>query len=399
MGNIVVRVVTESQELDSLIGVWEYLLQKSGDDNSIFLTFEWILSWWHHLGGGNRLNILVFEKAGEPVGIIPLMKSRYSIGPFGVSVLETIGATNDNRVGLISAGSGEEVMVAFLTYLKDRLAEQSFVVRLELVPDDSQFLRALRDRCTLFSNHLFSNERTISLAPYLLLPQTWEEYFSSRSLNMRKMLRRMMRRLKKTHSVEYKQFAPDSIQTGLNILFELHEKRWKSVNIRSPFFDPKMKEFYNELTLRLLAKDWLHFSHLSVDGKVVSVIYAFVFNRRFLAATGARDLGYSKYRVGHIHHMYAIRDAITKQLREFDLLRGDEPYKFHWTDKFRRYLRVTIISNKFCSSLRLKILILFLRLAEIIRNKHSLKELYALYMLERSEKREKKKMGLLYKLK
>lgn len=398
MSDINIKVVTESKELEALALVWDELTQKS-DDSSIFLTYEWASTWWRHLGGANRLNILVFEKAGEPVGIIPLMKSRYAIGPFAFNILETIGATNDNRIGLISAESKEEVVAAFLSYIENELMKQPLIIRLRLVPDDSQFLRVLQEKHLLFSTHLFIDYRITTLAPYVLLPQSWEAYFASLSRNRRKILRQATRRLEKVHNVEYSRFSPDSIQTGLETLFALHVKRWQSVNIRSQFSNPKMREFYRELSSRFLAKDWLHFSYLSVDGVIASVLHAFTYNGKFFGSTCARDLRYSENRVGHLHNMYSIRGAIAKQLREYDFLRGDEPYKFNWTDQFRRYVRVTITTNNYCPRLRLRFLNLFLFLAEIIRYKYSLKDLYSFYRQERIQRREKRRIGLPHRLK
>ncbi len=399
MKDISIKVVTEPAKLEPLASTWDDLAQRSGDDSSIFLTYEWVSSWWHHFGGGNRLNVLVFEKSGEVVGIIPLMIKHYSIGPLTTASLETIGATNDNRIGVISDEHRKEVIESFLSYLKSELTGQSLILRLELVPDDSRFLSVLKQQSPSFSTHLSMHMRTTTLAPYILLPPSWDQYFSSLGRRRRKILLRTLRSFEKTHTVQYKQFPPDSIQEGLNILFELHKKRWGSVNIRSPFCDPTMRQFYRDLSSLLAKKGWLHFSYLSLDGEFASLNYCYVFKRKFLVAICARDLKYSEYSVGHIHNLCNIKEAVAMQLREFDFLRGAEPYKFYWTDKFRRYLQVIIAARKPYGSQQLKCLIGFIRLSEIIQHRHSLKELYALHNLAKMERRERKRMGVLHELK
>ena len=153
-----------------------------------------------------------------------------------------------------------------------------------------------------------------------------------------------------------------------------------------------MQQFYRDVASRFLKRGWLHFSCLTIDNKVVSAEYGFVYNRKLFAATAARDQWYSRYSVGHLHLMYLIKDAIRKGLQEFDFLKGDEPYKFYWTRSFRRYLQVVIIGKGFSAGLRLKLLHAFLRSREI--RQCTLREAYSLYQMKRKEKKEKKMMGL-----
>lgn len=399
MSGVTLKVITEAQQIQALRETWDDLAQ-SADDTSIFLTYEWVSTWWLHFGGKKKMHILLFEKNKMPVGIIPLMVTRYSIGPFAMNVLDTIGAVNDNRVWIISPKYRDTVIQAFLSYLQSDLTGLALITKLELVPEDSQFIRILRDKKPLY-HELIVSEQIVTLAPYIPLHQydSWDDYFSSLGSRRRKILRRKVRSLQKAHNIEYKQISPDNVQIKLRKLFELHEKRWHSVNIRSPFSDPKIRNFYLDLSMVLAEKGWLHFSYTSLDGQPASLLYAFVYNQKFLAATAARDIRYLKYSIGHIHEMYAIKEAIDKKLREYDFLRGDEPYKFYWTDKYRRYLRVIITRRRPWGMPQIRFLMAFIRLSERMQHRHSLKELYAIFKLERKERREKERMGLPKKLK
>ena len=80
MNNTTIRVVTETEELESLARVWDSLLPKCRDDNSIYLTHEWLSTWWKHFGERKKLNILLIEKGRQVIGIVPLMKTEYRIG-------------------------------------------------------------------------------------------------------------------------------------------------------------------------------------------------------------------------------------------------------------------------------------------------------------------------------
>lgn len=392
MSNTAIRVITESKEFESLSEVWDSLLQKSNDDNAIYLTYEWVSTWWKHFGEGKKLNILLIENQGQVIGIVPLMKTEYSIGLVKSHLLETIGSVNCNYIGLMPLENRDEAVVAFLDYLRRELGRSKLSLRLTLVPDDSKFLDMLRRHAPTFSKNLVMQETIKTLAPYIPLPATWDVYYRSLSQNRRWVLRKKLRFLEEEHSVEFQECTIDTPEDRLSKFFDIHQRRWQSANVSGVFSNPKMKEFYRDIASQFLKKGWLHFSYLNVDGEMASAEYAFVYNGKFYGATTARDIRYSKYSIGHLHLMFLIKDAIRKGLREFDLLKGDEPYKFHWTKSARKYMQIVIIKKGLCPGIRLKLLRAFLRLCEI--RPYSLREIYFIYLIKRKDKEEKKRMGL-----
>ncbi len=396
MAGMKIRVITESEEFESLSGVWDSLLQESVDDNSIYLTHEWLSTWWKHFGEGKRLNVLLLEKEQRVIGIVPLMKSEYRIGLVKSCLLETIGSVNCNYVGLIPPENREEAVAAFMAYLEEELDNSGLVLRLTLVPEDSKFLEMLRSHHAQFSKDLVVQERVMTLAPYISLPTTWDEYYRSLGRRMRKALRLAMRSLERAHSVEFQVCTAETLEESLSKFFDLHQRRWQSVNVSGIFSEPKMREFYRDIGIQFLERKWLHFSCLTADDEMVAAEYGFVHNGKFYGATIARDIRYSKYSVGHLHYIFLIKAAIENGLQEFDFLRGDEPYKFYWTKSARKYMQLVAIKKGLCPGLRLKSIRAFLRLYGL--RQCSLGEHYSLYLIRRREEKEKKRMGLPKKL-
>lgn len=392
MGNTTVRVVTDLKDFESLRGVWDSLQQKCRDENSIYLTHEWLLTWWKHFREGKKLNILLIEKEDQVIGIFPLMKTEYRVGLIKLHALETIGVMGRNYVGLIPPESREEAITAFLAYLEEELAKNRLILRLNLVPGDSRFFDLLWRHSSLFSKSLAIHQKVTTLALYIPLPKTWGEYFGSLSKKRRWNLRRALQPLEKAHAVEYQEYTAVSLEEGLSKLLDLHQRRWQSVHISGVFSNPKVKEFYRDIANQFLKKNWLHFSYLTVDSKVVSALYGFVYNQKLCTLTAARDIRYSEYSVGHLHKMYLIKDAIRKQLREVDFQQGEQPYKFYWTKSARRCMQVIIMRKGLCPGLRLKLLDAFWRLYGL--RQYGLRESYYLNRIKRREIKERKKMGL-----
>lgn len=397
MSKATIRVVTESEELESLAPVWNSLLENCSDESTMYLTHEWMVTRWQHFGKGKRFNLLLVEREGKVIGIVPLVRNEYRLGPFKLDALESVGGTSRNYVGLMRTGDRPEVISALLDYLKQNLHGVGLILRLSLVPGDSRFLSALKRGLAQLSQDLAFEERVKTLAPYIDLPSSWEEYFGSLGGKRRRVLGRMLRNLEKEHGVvNFRQGEAVSLEAGLNRFFDLHQERWQAVGISGSFADPRVREFYIELAGKFLNRGWLYFSSMNVDGKLVSALYGCLFRRKLYFITSGRDIRYSKYSVGQLHAMQVIKDAISRNLTEFDFLQGDEPYKFYWTKLARRYMRVTVIKRGFLPGLRLQLLRLFLRLWDI--RQYSLREIWAILSIRRRERKELKRMGLAEKL-
>jgi CelD/BcsL family acetyltransferase involved in cellulose biosynthesis len=397
MSETTIRVVTDPEEFESLAPVWNNILEKGGDESTMYLTHEWLATRWRHFGERRRLNLLLVERDRRVIGIMPLVRNEYRLGPFKLDALESIGGTSRNYVGLMLPEDRNEVISALLSYLKENLHGVRLILRLSLIPGESQFLRALKRGLAQLSEDLAFEERFKTLAPYIDLPVSWDEYLGSLGGGRRRTLGRMLRNLEKEHGVvEFRQGDADSLEAGLNRFFELHQERWRAVGISGSFADPRVKEFYREVAWKFLDRGWLYFSTMNVDGRLVSALYGCIFNRKMYFISSARDTRYSKYSVGQLHMMQVIKEAVSRNLTEFDFLQGDEPYKFYWTRAARSYMRVTIIKRGFLPALRLQLLRAFLRLWDV--RQYSLREIWAILSMRRRERKEHKKMGLSAKL-
>jgi len=143
MHSAVIRIITDLKQFESLSATWNSLLSKCQDDSSIFLTYEWLWTWWRHFGEGKKLNILLIEKGGQVIGIVPLMKVEYKIGPIRFHILENISLTSCNYVWLTRPENRQEAITAVLAYLKEELAKNKLALRLPL-REDSKFRDLLR---------------------------------------------------------------------------------------------------------------------------------------------------------------------------------------------------------------------------------------------------------------
>ena len=390
MSNLVIRKVTDASEFESLREVWDELLEKSPDRN-IYLTWEWLFTWWKHYGAGKQLNILLIQDDNQTIGIVPLMRSRYKKGLLDFNLLENIGTPTSDYGGIILTQKESEAMLALIGYLKKEMASCDLILRMSQIREDSQFISLLRQLYPTFSNSLICDEREIA-SPYVLLPATWNEYFGSFSSKTRNTLRRKWRSLEKEHDIQFKKCnLDDNIADSVHAFSELHQKGWQSRNIKGVFADTKAEEFFLDIASIFSKKGWLNLSFLLVDGDLASAVYGFECDQKFYYTIPAFNPGYSKYSPGNLHIMRLVEYSIGKGLKEFDFLRGDEAYKLRWHTVSRNNIQIVIMERKPLSNLRLKLLYAFLRWGEL--SQRGWQQNYYLYWERRRQRKARRAMN------
>jgi CelD/BcsL family acetyltransferase involved in cellulose biosynthesis len=357
MRDLVIEEVNDIEEFRSLRESWNALLRES-PDNNIFLTWEWQFTWWQYFDQGKELRIFLIKDGNELIGIIPFAQSKYRKGLISINILENLCSETCDYSGIIiSRNKYETAFAFFMNYVEKMMRENEIIIRIWHVPRDSMFATALVQKYPSYSNSLFLYERIVSRCPYINLPTTWEEYYSDfLSKKKRKNLRRIMQTTK-NHEVEFKKYTKTNDLRGqLQILFELHQKRWREKNIISKFTNPKAQEFYIDISRACLENDWLDLSFLNIDGKTVSVRWGFNYNNTRYCMTPAFDLNYSACAVGTQHLMKAIEESIQSGLKQFDFLKGEEPYKYDWTKSKKDNIRITITRNNIGGKFRVKLI-------------------------------------------
>src|SRR3954470_10115336 len=68
---MITSVITRTEEFERLHDEWNALLSSSGS-NCVFLTHEWLFTWWKHLANGRQLSILTARENGRLIGVLPL---------------------------------------------------------------------------------------------------------------------------------------------------------------------------------------------------------------------------------------------------------------------------------------------------------------------------------------
>ena len=97
---------------------------------------------------------------------------------------------------------------------------------------------------------------------------------------------------------------------------------------KADFMTADVERFFRDIADALAPLDRLRLGVLSFDGADVAVLFGFAIGTVIALYNAAYDPGLESLSVGIISHAWAIREAIARGYTTYDLLRGDEPYKY-----------------------------------------------------------------------
>jgi CelD/BcsL family acetyltransferase involved in cellulose biosynthesis len=326
---------------------WSELLADS-DTASVFLTWEWLYSWWRHIGAPFRPAILTVRNAGRLEAIVPLSwhgwdlrrLQLYRTLAFLGAPLRTGNVGSDYLDVIVRRGSTEA-----LKEIADYLTRRGRVLDLaQVAPEDAASSRLADALCRAG----WSMARQESgLCPVVdLAGHTWESYLGTRGREHRYGVQRKLRTLRKSADLTFHCAASERDRAeALRLLLDLHERRWREKVGAVPsdaFHTPALRAFHETFTRLALAEGWLRLFVLRLDGIPAAALYGLRYGRTFSFYQSGFDPSFGRQGVGAATMALSISAAIEEGADVYDLLHGDEEYKFHWANRTRPLARLAL---------------------------------------------------------
>src|SRR5262245_55508018 len=117
-----VEVVDTCERFARLCGDWTALLKFSAA-NCLFLTHDWLFTWWKHLSNGRHLAILTARHDGRLIGILPVCERPAQVARIMPRALEFLGSGvigSDYLDVIAERGREDEVAHVFGRHLSQR---------------------------------------------------------------------------------------------------------------------------------------------------------------------------------------------------------------------------------------------------------------------------------------
>ncbi|HEX2159031.1 MAG TPA: GNAT family N-acetyltransferase [Actinomycetes bacterium] len=296
--------------LDDLATEWTALAATSGNP---FGTYEWASCWWRHHGGDRRPLVVAGRAAdGRLVTVLPL----YLWATRPLRILRFLGHGAGDQLGPVHAPGDREAAAALARQALAKLGWDVFV---------GEWLPAR----ALWSDLLGARVIRREGSPVLAAPDGgWPAYLAGRSANFRQQLGRRERNLARCHQLDLRLVQdPGQLPEAMDTLFALHRLRWGD----DSGFLPR-QAFHREFAALALDRGWLRLWLLELDGRPAAAWYGLRFGGVEHYYQSGRDPAFDHLSAAFVLLAHTIRSAFTDGVTEYRFGRGQDPYKYRFTD-------------------------------------------------------------------
>ncbi|HEV8671713.1 MAG TPA: GNAT family N-acetyltransferase [Candidatus Limnocylindria bacterium] len=277
---------------------------------SIFLTPEWMAVAREY----DTAEAVTLAVGDPPRGIAALARDADGTLRFAG------GELTDEQDVVAPAGEERAVATAVAGWFAHQAPRR---IRLDYVPEDAPTLAALS---AVLTEHGYRVDRSrLITSPRLALPGDFETYLRSLGKKERHELRRKIRRLEKATQATFRWAAEVERGATLDRFFALHRL---SRGEKADFMTPDVERFFRDIADALAPLGRLRLGVLRAHDEDAAVFFAFAYRGTLALYNAAYDPALASLSIGIVGHAWAIREAIAERFDTYDLLRGDEPYKY-----------------------------------------------------------------------
>ena len=359
-----IQRVTRFSDLQQYDQRWDEL---AGD--CVFRSWAWQSTWWQHYGADQQLYVLlVFDDAPncklvttclDPgadeknlVAILPCyLESSFARG----RVLRLLGDGEvcSDYLDLLAQPEERERAAAALARNLCETASEWDTTDFTAIGAASVGLTLLSEELKGLGCHVTrtSNQNVWSVS----LPEDWEAFLALQSKSHRKQLRRLERRVLDTEqAVWHLVQTPTDFEAAWPILIDLHQRRRISLGEPGCFASQRWANFHHDIARQLLEARKLRLSWLEMRGQPVAAEYHFSGTEATWAYQGGVDPERLDEEPGRLSMIRTFQHALAEGHQQFDLLRGDEPYKAHWRAEPKQTFDIQIVPDRNAARLRSK---------------------------------------------
>jgi CelD/BcsL family acetyltransferase involved in cellulose biosynthesis len=333
MSELTVSVIDDAMSFAAMRDEWNELLAAS-DADSIFLTWEWLHTWWKHCANG-RLFFIAVRSQNRLVGIAPLMRTRSWTEKLEFAGSGTIGS---DYLDFIVRRGCEDVVVPMMG---EFIADQGMTLRLTRMKRTAIATR--ETGAGLWRKGWQVVSTPAEVCPFIDLPGDFDSFLATLGSSHRYNYKRRLKNLERDFDMRVERATTDEERRdALNIVIGLHLARWRERGGSDAFNSPEVFAFHEEFTRLALERRWLRMMVIRVNDRPAAAFYGFRYGSTYSFYQSGFAPALAKTSAGLVMIGLTIKDAIAEGASCYDYLHGDESYKFLWTKTVRQLVRLEL---------------------------------------------------------
>jgi hypothetical protein len=298
---------------------WDQLLINSDFPNP-FTSLPFYNAWVDtFVDDHKKINVIFFYDDEILIGIAPLIidDDSKSISILGDKDLF------DYRDIIVNPNYSKDIYELLFFDIFDSDMYQSYKFILESIPENSNFIKYLKK---LNSDRFKINVDQEDVTPNIELSNSWEDYLMLLNKKQRHEVRRKLRKFEAEEFTNQLITDQNQLDEFLDDFFELFVK---SREDKEEFLTSKRKIFFKKLLFNFADVSQLRILSLYDDGKLISGCIVIDYDETYFLYNNAYSLLYNSFSVGLVSKIYAIKESLERDKKNFNFLRGDERYKYH----------------------------------------------------------------------
>ena len=295
-------------------------LQKTGDTDSVNLTWNWLRSWWGTFGRGKLLLILA-ERDGQPVALAPLFAESGMI----------FNLCPEDNLDFIGDISDPLILDAILEKARSLISD-FLGFRFYFIPDASRTGARLQEAASRLG--LVCHDEGDIPSPMIDIAGQPDVALAA---TRKKSLLRHERYFTREGDLEVLH-----LKNGMDILphldeyFQQHIARRATTDAPSLFLNPIQCAYYRKLTEEISPTGWLRFTRVNWNGKPIAFHYGLCYQGRYLFGVPSFDVELSRFSPGEVLLRQLLLASISEGAKTFDFGVGDEAYKYRFATHVNR---------------------------------------------------------------
>lgn len=289
---------------------WDRLALAS---DNVFSTLEWADCWWRHYGADHSA-LAIADDDKDPKLMLPLVRSGRALRR-----LRIVGSERADQLGPVGEHALWSETAELVQAAKQNGQLKADVLLLQDQPVGSDWWAPL-------GGHVL---RTVASPTLRFVEPDWDGYLGGLSKNLRGQVRTKERRLRREHNIDIRVSTPDCLDVDLKTFYRLHIQRWDA---SAEFASGTLRKFTEEFCHVAADRGWLRLRILEVDGVPGAAQLNFRYgNAEYLYQSG-RDPALDTLSAGFVLTVDTLRSTCEDGLREFRFLRGNEAYKYRFSN-------------------------------------------------------------------
>ena len=298
---------------------WNNLLTQSRS-NRIFSTWEWQSTWWSAYQPGQLWILAVRNDNAELLGLAPFFiddkQTVHFVGCEDVTDYLDVIAHQDFE---------QEVYARLAQYLAENKGTTFEAIELCNLPVDSPTLTGLQN--SLSAQGFVTDTEMMDVCPIIELGDEWESYLANLDKKQRHEIRRKMRRASGENVDWYIVGDDHNLADELEIFLNLMATA--STDKAEFLQDEDNIAFFKQIVPLFYEKGWLQLATITMNGEPAASYLNFDYGNEIGVYNSGLNIDVGgTLSLGIVLLAHLIQHAIGAGRKRFDLLRGNETYKY-----------------------------------------------------------------------